>query len=178
MPTNEIWKPIPGYEGLYEISNKGRVKSLPRKGTCSHEKILKQSISKDGYNLVGLTKNSICKTKTVHRLVYSVFNGPIPKRLEVNHIDDENKQDNTLENLNLMTRSQNINYGNRNKKVAAKLKNGPCSKPIVQFDKQGNFIQEFPSISEGIRQYGRAICDNLYGKRKTAFGFIWKFKQQ
>ena len=113
----EEWKDIPEYEGLYQISNLGRVKSLKRKadnGTnirTVKEKILKQSpFSGSDYLRVGLTKNGKIKTKRVHQLVAIAFLGHNPKqnKIVVDHINND-KSDNRLENLQLLTQRQNVN---------------------------------------------------------------------
>jgi hypothetical protein len=125
----EKWRDIEGYEGLYQVSNFGRVRSLDRvvfqknrwgqlwkvtyKGT-----ILKQY--KQPYYLeVDLCKDGVKKHHLVHRIEYEAFNGKIPEGMQVNHIN-EIKTDNRLENLNLMTPSENINWGTRNERDADK----------------------------------------------------------
>ena len=105
----EEWKNIIDYEGLYQVSNLGRVKSLNYKHT-GREKILKSSVDKIGYMYVGLCKNGKVKFFKVHRLIYEAFYGEIPNGMQVNHIN-EIKADNRLSNLNLMTRKENINFG-------------------------------------------------------------------
>lgn len=100
----EIWKDIEGYEGLYQISNLGRVKSFYKEG-----RILKQSIDKDGYFYVGLFKNKKQITKQVHRLVALAFVDGYFEGAVVNHID-ENKQNNIYTNLEWVTTQYNIKY--------------------------------------------------------------------
>lgn len=173
----EIWKDIPNYEGLYQASNLGRVKSLERPYRRK-EKILKLSISHRGYYIVALSKNSIVKTYRVHRLVWEAFNGQIPENMQVNHIN-EIKTDNRLSNLNLMTCKENLNYGTRNERSAKKRINGKCSKPVLQFDLQDNFIKEYPSAMQVERELGfnnGNIIKCCKGKYKTANGFKWKYK--
>ena len=125
---NEIWKDIPGYEGIYEVSNKGRVRSKQRlalgKNNCYRklpEKILKERINKNGYNRVALYKNGIVKNKLVHRLVLEAFSGKSDKI--VNHINGK-KTDNRIQNLEYCTYKENsihavdiglIEVGTRNK---------------------------------------------------------------
>jgi hypothetical protein len=104
----EIWKPVIGYEGLYEVSNLGRVKSL-KYLKIGKEKILKERIHQ-GYNRVILFKNGIGKEHSVHRLVWNAFNGDIPKGLVINHLN-EIKSDNRLCNLEMCTPKENSNYG-------------------------------------------------------------------
>lgn len=173
----EIWRDIPNYEGLYQASNLGRVKSLGRPYRRK-EKILKLSISHRGYYIVALSKNSIVKTYRVHILVYETFNGLIPENMQVNHIN-EIKADNRLSNLNLMTCKENINWGTGIERSTKKRINGKCSKPVLQFDLQDNFIKEYPSAMQVERELGFAnsnIIKCCKGKYKTANGFKWKYK--
>jgi len=113
----EIWKPIVGYEGLYEISNFGRVKSLPRmvKGKFDNLRFQKGSIRKiqvnnRGYNTIRLCKNGIYQQHFIHRLVANAFIPTKDNDLEINH-KDENKQNNNVNNLEWVTRKENMNYG-------------------------------------------------------------------
>ena len=118
----EIWKDIPEFNGIYQASNLGRVKSLERIDIRGHrvkERILKPRIDHNGYYQVGLCKNSKLKAYRVHRLVWSAFNGQTPENMQVNHIN-EVKTDNRLSNLNLMTCKENINYGTRNERAGKK----------------------------------------------------------
>ena len=111
----EIWRDVKGFEGLYRVSNLGRVKSF----YGLKEKILKPGILNNGYYRVILCKQSVKKTYLVHRLVWETFNDTIPEGLQVNHIN-EIKTDNRLSNLNLMTQKENINWGTRNERIAKK----------------------------------------------------------
>jgi len=161
----EIWKPVVGYEGLYEISNLGKVKSLK----YGKERILKSSKNKVGYLMVSLFKDGKHKIYKVHRLVASAF---IPNndlfKTEVNH-KDENKENNNIENLEWCTHKYNINYGTRIEKI---------SKQVNQYDLAGNFIQSFQSTMEIERQLGfdnNHISECCNGKRKTAYGFLWEY---
>ena len=169
----EIWKDIKGFEGFYQASNLGRIKSLERIDALGHkrkEKILKPRITRVGYYLAALTKQSIRKDYLVHRLIYEAFNGQIPEGYEVNHIN-EIKSDNRLSNLNLMTHKENINYGSRTEK---------CSKVVLQFDLNDNFIKEYPSTHQVERELGFAqgnIVSCCNGRCKTAYGFIWRYKE-
>ena len=175
LEKEEIWKDIPEFNGIYQASNLGRIKSLERidaLGRRLKEKILKQQLCCRYYQ-VHLHKNSIGKMYLVHRLVWEAFNGQIYEGLQVNHIN-EVKTDNRLSNLNLMTCKENINYGSRNERAAKKL-----SKVVLQFDLNDNFIKEYQSAHQVERelgftfQYISACCN---GKFKTAYGFKWKYK--
>ena len=134
--NKEIWKDIKGFEGLYQVSNMGEVKSLDRKviqynGYNYSERIykgkmLKSAISRNGYKRVVLQNVNAKKNCCVHRLVAEAFI-PNPNNLLIINHKDENKLNNQVENLEWCTQSYNINYGNRNKKVINKLKNKPKS---------------------------------------------------
>ena len=116
MEVKEIWKAIPGYEYMYEVSNLGNVKSLSRENysgggmKISKERILKQHKNGRGYLKVVLSKNSFKKQISVHQLVVMAFMGHIPNGkmdLVVDHINDD-KLDNRVENLQVVTQSENI----------------------------------------------------------------------
>lgn len=107
----EIWKDIKGYEGLYQVSNLGRIKSLP-KYNCKYEKILKLHTNKrDGRQSIMLCKDSLTRKRMlVHRLVAITFIKNPLNLHEINH-KDENPQNNSVDNLEWCTRKYNMNYG-------------------------------------------------------------------
>ena len=115
----EIWKDIEGYNGYYQISNHGRVKSLQRLVTGhksewqKEEKIMKLSADKKGYSMIRLTLNSIKKTFTVHRLVALHFIERVPNKNQINHIDCD-KTNNTVENLEWCDNSKNQTHAFQN----------------------------------------------------------------
>lgn len=173
----EIWRDIKDFEGLYQVSNWGRVKSLNYNHT-GKEWILKPRKSGKGYLSVTLSKDGKCKNFLVHRLVAEVFI-PNPLNLpQINH-KDENPSNNNVSNLEFCDQKYNINYGNRNKKVSNKMTNGKLSKPVLQFSKTGDFIREWKSTAEcgrnGFKQV--AVCRCCNGKLKTHKGFMWKYKE-
>ena len=179
---NEEWKDIPNYEGLYQASNLGRIKSLERIDALGHrlkEKILKPRLIRNGYYQVDLCKNSKVRHYMVHRLVYEAFNGTIPEGLQVNHIN-EVKSDNRLSNLNLMTAKENSNWGTRNERRVKKQINGKKSKPVLQYDLNDNLVKKYPSAHQVERETG---FDNGYiiacckGKYNTAYGYKWRYKE-
>lgn len=183
MIENEIWKDIKDYEGLYQVSNLGRVKSLERIDNNNHpikEKILKNQTDKDGYLWICLHGIKIKKVQ-VHRLVAQAFI-PNPNNLpQVNH-KNEIKDDNRPVNLEWCDTKYNINYGTRNKRVGQKLRNNfKRSLPIVQIDIKTNFlVAEFPSVMEASRQTGFnevAIRRCCKGRTKTSYGYKWKYKE-
>ena len=168
---DEIWCDIEGYEGLYQISNKGHVKSLYN----GSERILKPGLMTGRYLYVVLCKNGNQSNQRIHRLVAKAFI-PNPYNLhEVNH-KDENKLNNCVNNLEWIRHIDNCNYGSRNERVADSL-----SKPILQYSKYGEFIKEWPSALEVKRVLGIAnshIIDCCKGRRKSAGGFVWRYKEK
>ena len=167
----EIWRDIEGYEGLYQISNKGRVKSL-YKGS---ERILRPVIDKHGYMFVYLYNDNVRKYFKLHRLVAQAFISNPNNLNEVNY-KDENKLNNCVENLEWMRHIDNCNYGTRNERIT-----GRPSIAILQYSKSGEFIKEWPSSREVKRVLG---IDNSHiiacckGKLKSSGGFIWKYKEE
>lgn len=166
---NEIWRDVPGYEGLYQVSNLGNVKSL-RRG-----KILKPRKSKDYLHVV-LCKDGKETEFRVNRLVCSVFNGPIPPGLEVNHIN-EDKSDNRLSNLNLMTHKENINWGTGVRRSAKSRKGKTYNeKRVAQVGPDLKLIKIHSSLKNASDSTGAfvsnisACCKN---KNKFAKGFHW-----
>lgn len=175
----EIWKAVEGFEGLYEVSNIGRVKSLGNgNSNNSKERILKQARVKK-YWKICLSKNGRVKFILVHTLVGKAFI-PNPENLpEINHIN-ENGLDNRAENLEWISHRDNCNYGTRNKRSSENRINHPLkSKKVLQFTKEGEFIIEYPSTMEAERQtkinhcsISRCCSDKKY---KSAGGFIWRY---
>lgn len=168
----EIWKEIEGYEGLYQVSNFGNVRSLNYHRT-GQTKVLSQSENSMGYLKVNLYKNGKVKTVGVHRLVAEAF---IPNWFgepEVNH-RDENPKNNHIDNLEWCDRKYNNNYGTHNERIAEKL-----SKPVIQFSKTGEFVREWPSIREAGRNNFNTgnIVSCCNGKLKHHKGYIWKYKE-
>lgn len=179
----EIWKDVEGYEGLYQVSNFGRVKSLPKiKKTptttfLSKERFLNWRFSRGGYYRVTLTKNGVSKQIFVHRLVTNAFLG-IRNDLTVNH-KDEDKSNNSIENLEYMTLCDNIRYGNGTKKSALSRANNPliCT-PVNQYTLDGIFIKRYTSIKNakienGWKKENISLCCSH--KRNQSNGYIWRY---
>ena len=171
----EIWKPICGYEGLYEVSNLGRIKSL-RDKNGNREKILKTIKDKDGYLKINLWKEDKMKTFRVHRLVATAFISNPNNLPTVNHID-ENKENNVADNLEWMNLSQQQRHGTCQQRRAEKLTNGVLSKQVYQYDKQGTLVAIWQSTNEcgrnGFNQGNVAAC--CRGEAKSHKGYIWSY---
>lgn len=176
----EIFKDIAGYEGLYQISNYGNVKSFPRKGTdTKEERILKVYKNKKGYNVVYLYKDNIKKTKQVHRLIAEAFISNPDNLPQVNH-KDENKLNNCIDNLEWCTEKYNNNYGTRIKRMIEKNRNNSCCKKVSQYDLEGNKIKTWNSIHEASRSLNLSyqnIWHCINGNQKTCNGFVWKYEK-
>lgn len=137
----EIWKDIKGYEGKYQVSNYGRVKSLNYHRT-GKEHLLIQAIDKHSYHWIHFYSYGKQKFFFIHRLVAEAFI-PNPNKLPyVNH-KDENKYNNHVDNLEWCTHLYNTNYGNRNKKISESH-----SKKVYQYTLDGKFVKEFESTNE------------------------------
>ena len=188
----EIWKDIKGYKGEYQVSNKGRIRSLDRykyqKGRYGlmkriyKGKILKFDNDKDGYCIVKL-RHKIAKR--VHRLVAQAFiNNPYNKP-QINH-KDGNKQNNDVNNLEWVTAQENTihayNTGLIHYHVRKKGNLSSNSKKRLQIDKKtGKTINEYSCAAEAERKTGikkQNIADCCKGKRKTAGGYIWRYKEE
>ena len=170
----EIWKDIVGYEGLYQVSNLGRVKSLKRlknnhgKKQFVEEKIKSTEMSNSGYLQVCLYKNGKSKMKYIHKLVANTFLDN-PKNYQIVNHKDENKINNKLSNLEFCNYEYNNRYG-------MAFKNKLIS--INQYDINGNFLKKWESISQ-IEKELKINHSNIIAcckkKRNKAGGFIWEY---
>lgn len=168
---NEVWKPVEGYEGLYEVSNLGRVRSLNFNHT-GQIRVFKPTTDSYGYLHVGLYKNGKPKTFKVHRLVASAFIENPGNLEQVNH-KDEDKTNNRVENLEWCDSRYNINYGTRNSRVSKAQ-----SKHVLQFTKNGEFVKEWQSTIE-CEMHGfnhRPVSACCLGKRRFHKNFRWFYK--
>lgn len=166
----EVWKDIKGYEGLYMISNKGRVMSLKNKIT-----ILKAGANADGYRQVCLSNNGR-RWFRVCRLVGLHFVSGYQLGLQINHIN-ENKSDDRAENLEWVTSKYNNNFGTRTER-ASKSVSKKLRKAIVMCDLSGNAIRKFDGVRLAERETGiKGIRNAILGKErhKTAGGYRWAY---
>ena len=176
LNTDEVWLDIDGYDGDYQISNYGRVKSKKN----NNEKILKYAIDGRGYSFVVLCKNGETKLFRIHRLVGEYFIPNPNNYLCINH-KDENKTNNEVSNLEWCTHKYNANYGTKTQRLKKSLhestKNKKC---VTQYDLQGNLV----ALYNGIREAGRvtntessSISEVCQGKKITANGYIWRYQE-
>ena len=183
---DEKWKDIKGYEGLYQVSNKARIKSLynyKRNGT----NILKPKI-KHGYYQIGLRKNKIRKWHQLHRLIAEAFipdksnfkSMPYEDRSKINLDDlvinhkDENKLNNDINNLEWCTTSYNNMYGKRMEIVKSKN-----SKAVIKYNINNQFVEEYSSVADASRQNNVSagnIVSVCKGRYKQIKGYIYAYK--
>ncbi len=140
MELIEIWKNIPNYEGLYQISDCGRIKRLHRdkKRRCGLFRILKHKIDRKGYYRIGLYKNKKRKDFLIHRLVLEAFNGPCPPKMESCH-NDGNQENNSIGNLRWDTHSNNMLDKTKHGKATNPtwfLKNYGSKSPVSKLDEK------------------------------------------
>lgn len=185
----EIWRPVKGFEDRYLVSNMGRVRSL---GSCHDtgnniivfkEKIRSISLDSDGYCFLNFSINNKSIPQKVHRLVADAFiqnNEDLPT---VNHKDCD-KTNNSVENLEWVTKEANHAHAVKNGRMSGNGKNLPklnkerCSRAVKQYDLTGKFLKEFPSVSDAARSVGTTpgnICNNIYGKYKHTKGYTWRY---
>ena len=186
---NEVFKDVLGYEGLYQVSNYGRVKSLERKNIfyCGLReeylerpvkgKFLKIRNGVHSYQVTCLTKNGICKNKFIHRLVAEAFIPNPENKPQVNH-KDGNKKNNCVDNLEWCTAKENTRHA-----IKTGLKKKYNNKRVKQYDLDGNFIKEWESITSFLKtnnidleNSGITCC--CKGRQKTSHGYIWKYAEE
>ena len=170
VEIEEIWKDIKGYEGLYQVSNFGRVKNLRR------DKVLKLS-ERGGYLRVALTINYNSKWFSVHRLVAQCFLPNVNNLPQVNHKDGV-KTNNNISNLEWCTNKENSRHAWRNNLCNNTFRK---NRLILQKDDKGKVLkvwERFSEIEEKLKITKKNICSCCHGKRKRAGGYMWEFKKE
>lgn len=171
--AREIWKDVVGYEGLYKVSNLGRIMRT------NNGIIKNQRLNPNRYWVVDLYKNKQQKTKSVHRLVAEAFIPNPDNKPCVNHIKPvtHNCCDNTVENLEWCTFKENTRHAWKIGRINKNIK----SKKIIQYDLSGNFLKEWESEQEASRKTGTNqgnisnCCKGLINKTN---GYIWRYKEE
>lgn len=180
----EIWKDIPNYEGKYQVSNLGNVKSFTRWGKG---KILKCSTNGNPgpykhVNLVGAGRNDV-KSFYVHRLVAEAFVDNPNGYTEINHIDGDTLN-NSPDNLEWCKHIDNMHHAFENGLISHEFERGklhPNSKAVIQMEKDGTVVKEWESVNQIQRETDyRAssifCCCNHRKYCKTAYGYRWEYK--
>lgn len=175
----ECWAWVPGFEGLYQVSTRGRVRSVGMWVNSSYGskqfregRILKPGRSNNGYLHVTLFRDGKRRTFSVHRLVAMAWIDNPENKPQVNHRDEGKSND--VYNLEWCTSSENINYGTRNKRDAASK-----SKAVLALDPEtGKVVREFASMMEAQRNgfCNSSISECCNGKALSHRGFVWRFK--
>ena len=174
----EIWKKVVGFEGLYEVSLFGKVRSIKRNGTNGG--ILKEFTNKIGYKIVVLSKNNIQKTILCHRIIAQAFIENPDNKPTVNHKNGI-KNDNRIENLEWATYLENNVHAISSKlRIAPRGKMHSQSKAVIQYSLGGEIIKNWEGgLSDVFRELGfhrSNIYSHIKFNTKQSYGFIWKFK--
>lgn len=181
MAAKEQWKPVVGYEGQYEVSNTGLVRSIDRKvcgkngiNITKYGNIINPHIIKHGYLRVGLSKDNKRKNFLVHRLVAEAFIPNPNKYPYINH-KDENTSNNNVSNIEWCNQSYNMRYSNVAERVA-KIRR----KAVRQYTLNGEFVAEYKSVTEASKATNTAMlsicscCKKRHGY-SYANGYIWRY---
>lgn len=169
----EIWKDVIGYEGLYQVSNFGNVKSLNYMKT-GKEKVLNARKNKYGYLCIALSKEGRKKFYFVHRLVAIAFISNPNNYPQVNH-KDEDKTNNACFNLEWCSAKYNMTYGTRIQRFIESDINNPKKSKKVLCIETGKI---YPSVHQVQRDLGfsrSSVTLACLGKYKQAYGFHWKY---
>lgn len=176
--VKEIWRPVKGYENLYLVSSKGRVKSLHKLkfSKCKNkDRMLRQVLLDTGYKQVVLSKESKTSSFRVHVLVANAFL-PNPNNYPVVNHKDENRQNNNVENLEWCTQRQNLLHSNVIEKMLNATHKNRC-KPVAIY-KNGRLIRECSSATDAARflnDFQQNVSNCCHGKAKSVKGYQCKF---
>lgn len=176
----EKWKNVFGYEGLYQVSDAGRVKSLTVKGSNRHHTkdiILKQTYDLDGYLQLGLHKDGKRCCAKVHRIVAVAFLKNKPSNLTVNHKDGV-KTNNSVTNLEWCTNKENIHHAIKIGLIDNMGEKNGRARAVVQYAKDGKFIKKWGTAKQASLELNinnSHIGECCKGERKKAGGFVWKY---
>lgn len=181
---DEIWKDVKGYEGMYQVSNLGRVKSLERqivgiKSKYIRERILKQSPDGKGYMMAWLYFKNKRVSAKVHRLVAEAFIPNTENKPQIDHINAI-KTDNRVDNLRWCTEKENsCNPITAKRNCEAHYRDkGKCNSKVLQMSMDGVPIKEWICMSDVERELGiqhSHIVGCCKGRRKSAGGFKWQY---
>lgn len=180
----EIWKDVVGYEGLYQVSNTGKVKSFPR-NNFKRGRILKPYIDKNGYQSVSLCKHNKITHEKIYRLVAKHFIANPFNKKEVDHINGIRNDDRAV-NLRWCTHTENCNFelykANSSKEgcwmYQRTLSLHPRARKIAQYNEKGDLLKVWccaKDACDNLHLNRGAISECCHGKRKKHGGFIWKF---
>lgn len=181
----EIWKDIEDFEGMYQISNLGRVRSLGMSFTRTDFKpytrkpqFMKPIKNRVGYLSVELHNKGYSKRYLIHRLVAQAFIPNKDNLPEINHID-ENKTNNCVDNLEWCTHKYNSTYGTRATRIKDTIKKTKKAVPVLMYSKDGVLLSRFEAINEAALTMNiscGSIVECCKGKRrKSAGGYVWKY---
>lgn len=163
-----IWKPIKGYEGVYEVSDNGDVRR-------NNGKILKPKVEKNGYVRFHLSHKGVARSVSAHRIVAEAFIDNPNHHKTVNH-KDENKRNNSVSNLEWCDMRYQNTYG-----VGAIRRNKAKEKPVLQYTKNGEFIKRFDSVKKAAEELGlnesniHCVCKQIRRYKSTG-GYVFKYE--
>jgi hypothetical protein len=183
----EVWKPIEGYDGFYEVSNLGRVRSYMPPANVKYARrdtplIMTPQRNDHGYMVIALIKNRTRKVFRIHRLVASAFIEKVDGKYYVNHIDGD-KTNNNVDNLEWCTRSENMVHAFKTGLVKVKTgKDSSRARTVMMYDMKGNFIRCFDSAIEAARYCGRKDQSNISaccrGSVPHSYGYLWRYADE